>query len=450
MYQVYRPDGVSGSALRELSISEFKINENNLLSKGIGVYAGTYLIRVQPLKVFTGNQYSFCAEFTEAANWEDEYNDTPAHYSELALNTVVYGTTSKKSVDPDSDWYMFTIPESGTAIISFDHAKQISSRGSWLVEVTDLSGRTYSSFTSKPSDTRVNTGDLGLKPGRYMLSIEPVLQTDVEYSLYIFYLASESYEQEFNDSPETATPLSEGVQTYAGLSSRFLELDKDYFSITLPENGFLQLNFTRHVYEFGSGGWNIQIFNEGMTALYHQIAAYEDAAVSVGNLGLPAGKYYVCIDAEGLSQSTNEYGISYTFTAAADGETELNNTIQTADTLPLNTEIKGALIYGRTDYESEYDYYSFTLTDTQYVNAVFTHDAVDPGNTEAIIKEGWIIALCDGQGTDLTSVISRWNTTSAQTATMNLSAGTYYVRVKSGVNGSDFPYKLAVRTVTKS
>ena len=449
LFQVYRPDGVTGSALRELTYCEFKVSDSAAVSKKIGVYPGTYLVRVEPLKVFTGNQYSFCANFTAGSNREDEYNDTPAHYSELMLNTVTYGTTAKRSADlgPDDDWYMFTVSESGMAIISFDHPKLASGRGSWQVEITDLSGKSFASFTSKPADTRVNTGNLGLRPGNYMLSIEPVLQSDVEYSIYIFFIANEIHELEFNDTPATATPLTAGIQIYGSLSARFLELDRDYYTLTVPESGFLNLSFSRHIYEYVPGSWNIRIYNADLTELYHGIVKYEEIDKKIDNLGLPAGTYYIGIDADGLALNSDEYAIVYTFIPASNAETEPNNTQQTADIIALNKEIRGALVYGE-NYNSEVDYYAFTLTGAQSVSLLFTHDKVSPNDVTDGLQIGWNIKLYNAQGKELTEAVSRRNTESVETTAQTLSAGTYYIRIKPGDKGSEFPYKLTARTVS--
>ncbi len=449
LFQVYRQNGVTGSALRELLYCEFKVSENVTLSNKIGVYPGTYLIRVEPLKVFTGNQYGFCAKFAADADWEDEYNDTPAHYSEIQLNTVTYGTTAKKSADSgtDNDWYMFTVTKKGMSIISFDHAKLSSGRGSWQVEITDLSGKSFASFTSKPSDTRSNTGNLGLKPGNYMLSIEPILQSDVEYSLYIFFIENDVHEMEFNDTPATATPLTADVQIYGSLAARFLELDKDYFTFTIPKQGLVNLSFSRHVYEYTAGRWNIWLYKADMTELYHGIVKYEDVLKKIENIGLPAGTYYICIDADGLALNSDEYAITYTFTPASNTETEPNNTRQTADSIKLNTEIRGALVYGE-NFSTEVDYYVLKLTSAAKINVLFMHDKVSPDDVTDGLKNGWTITLYDAKEKELATVDSHRNVVSVQTAAQSLSAGTYYVRVETGEKSSELPYKLTARTVS--
>ena len=80
------------------------------------------------------------------------------------------------------------------------------------------------------------------------------------------------------------------------------------------------------------------------------------------------------------------------------------------------------------------DYYKFELTQTTRVCLEFYHTKTNA------IENCWIASIVDEDGFEMASVKSHLNERLVTTGVVELPAGVYYVKIETGMYGSEMPY----------
>ena len=219
--------------------------------------------------------------------------------------------------------------------------------------------------------------------------------------------------------------------------------DEDWFSFTLPKDGYISLTFGHESQIVGSSNYWATAFYTSDNSIIDAWTNWEGNTTVDGStykIGLPAGTYYLCVD-KASSYSDQTYHFTVNFTASNVWEKERNDSLSAANQVPLNTEISGSLMKTADD-----DWYSFTLTADDTVTLVFGHDYINSSNSNSY----WATAFYSSDN----SIIGKWtywagNTTTDGTATsVSLAKGTYYLYVDKGTNYSSIPYHFMLRTAT--
>ena len=125
--------------------------------------------------------------------------------------------------------------------------------------------------------------------------------------------------------------------------------------------------------------------------------------------------------------------------AANQKEKESNDSFSTANSISINTTIRGNL-----SLYSDVDYYKFTIPDTGYVNIDFNHDYVDDA-----YNEYWYIGLFDSSNKNMMGRNSYGNITNNPTPNIGLPAGTYYIKICHAFKYSELNYSFKIN-YTKS
>jgi hypothetical protein len=111
-----------------------------------------------------------------------------------------------------------------------------------------------------------------------------------------------------------------------------------------------------------------------------------------------------------------------------DADLESNNTLATATSLDSGTTLYGlAICPDATDV----DYYTFTLTETKKVSVVIQYD----------VSQGVLSAELDDSNGDL-KVAGTASSTGLQITGIGFPAGTYYLKVSAGPDGTINNYEF--------
>lgn len=120
------------------------------------------------------------------------------------------------------------------------------------------------------------------------------------------------------------------------------------------------------------------------------------------------------------------------------GETDENNTIETAEAIEVNTEVTGNLAT-----EDDVDYYRLDLAENSLLELSFQHK--DLNNSGRY----WKITIADSDGTTLQEWDNNGSQTVYKTPQMGFGAGTYYLIVEGdGFRYSDVNYTMTVTANT--
>lgn len=263
--------------------------------------------------------------------------------------------------------------------------------------------------------------------GRYSLSREKYISK----LRFIPELPSE-YEQEDNNSYDTATPINCNTEYKGSVSERADE--HDYYKVTVPEKGSIYFQISAGGdEEYVSLGYSL--YKEKIDGNLEPIAL--DKGADGGSLTITdkirASKnevYYVVISAaSSLSNYTN-----YTIKAAYkedlnDGyETENNNTEDTANSIDVNKEYIGNL-----ENSNDEDCFKFTIdkpgklqlrlkTPRQKANGIFAAQLLDE---------------LDDEGEEIDRIVSG-NNNYTYGKTKILMPGIYYVRIRNARRSNDY------------
>ena len=401
-----------------------------------GVSAGTYCVVVKPGAYYLDSEFTLVTIFNKTNTFEREPNDTVEEATEISVSYGKYGTTSGREQGVDLDWFTFELNEDSCLNLSFTHPDQALPSAGWTVTLVNEDMETITQFTSKLNETVIKTGAIGLRSGRYYVKVESQTEITDNYTIIIGTDKAVNTEFELNDTPETAISLPMGMTISGCLADKLLGLDKDYYSFTVPADGFVDIEFNHELLDGKKKGWNIRVIKPMDDGSYYEIVRkisnWNQDNYILENLGLEAGEYYLCIDGDSVSYNSATYNCRWTFEEKANFEKEPNSTLLRAQDIAFGEYYHGAII--STDMTFDEDFYKFELSEATRVSLVFGHETVDES------RNCWIASIVDEDGTEVVEVSSLLNQGLVSTGVVEIPAGTYYVKIETGMYGSEIPY----------
>lgn len=406
----------------------------------IGVSKGTYLIVVEPGTSILKYDFILQTSFTKSSVYEKEPNNTKETANEFSLGRAFYASSTEYHDGTDIDWYKFTLTSDQCIELIFNHSDMKLPSAGWNIKLLNDNGDIISEFRSLLSDTVNKTGSIGLRPGDYYIVVEAQTVVVDTYSIILGYNDAVNSEFELNDTVETATELPEGVTFTGSLTERLLDLDKDYYTFTLENDSVIDIYFEHPEIEGDKDGWNITLYRmaEGeLQQIVKKTSAWNSKGLGVEYLGLAAGEYYLSVDADAVWQNSTTYRLTWNYNSSENinkntFETEPNGTVDTAEVIDFNTVYYGAIISSDVDFDE--DYYKFTLDGETNVSLELGHDKLtDSGIT-------WIANIIDEEGNVVKVLESSKNEGLVTIGVMTLKEGTYYIKLETGLYGSEIPY----------
>jgi len=402
----------------------------------IGVAPGTYCAVVEPGTDILYGEFTLVTTFTPSITFEKELNDTKETANPLGIGRAFFASSSKRSEGYDHDWFVFELAEDSCINISFTHEDLTFPKAGWNVKLTNENDELICDFTSKLTDTLIKTGKIGLKAGTYYIKVENVSEIADTYSISLGSEKAVNNEFELNDSIETATNLPQNIEIGGSLADRLLSLDKDYYRINVPAEGVVDIVFSHEEIEGDKNGWNIRLLKEQEDGSYleiiKKISAWNSSGYTISNMGLAPGEYYILIDGDSLAYNSTAYTVQWSFTERSDFEVEPNGNLEAAKTIEANTYYYGAIISSDVDFDE--DYYKFEITQERNVSLELWHEKV----TDSSLT--WVASIIDENGNVVKSVDSSLNQGLVSTGVVALKPGTYYVKIETGMYGSESPY----------
>ena len=402
-----------------------------------GVNAGTYMVVVSPGADALFGEFTLVTTFTATSNFEKELNDSKETADTLKVGRTIYASSSQRTEGYDHDWFRLELAEDSCVNISFNHEDLSLPQVVWNVKILSENDDVICDFASKLADAAIETGTLGLKAGVYYVKVENSAPIPTTYNLQLKAVKAVNHEFELNDTPETAIELPHNVAMGGSLADRLLSLDKDYYKLSVPEEGSLDIIFSHEALEGDKKGWNIRVLMEDdgeYKEIVKKISAWNIGECTIKNLGLGAGEYYIVVDGDSLSYNSASYNLKWVLTPRSDFETEPNGSKELAKEIEAKTFYYGAILSSDVDFDE--DYYKFEITKECNVSVDLGHEKINDSSLT------WTASIIDENGDVIASVESSLNEGLVNTGIVTLKPGTYYIKVETGMYGSEVPYRI--------
>ncbi|MCL1858832.1 MAG: S-layer homology domain-containing protein [Oscillospiraceae bacterium] len=442
MWTIYLQDSKGGVKTYSAGGSGEAINgKRTFVSENLTLDQGEYYIVVYPYSVdstspvfYSNSDYSLLVHSDSAPVpeiFDDEYiypTETPS--SEYNVNKEISGQIKNAG---DVNNFDFGLNYSGSVTVDFISPNNISKQA-WILNIFDKNNRLLYSgkygdegTASYSSGTKAKTSDkIRVPAGSYYVQVLPVNAYDfstASYRIRINYSpeAKESlpsysnsyfnsnielfelYETEYNNTPHTANNLNLGLPLIGNMSDYN---DIDYFKFTLTQNGSVAISFET-LKSISQNNWIIELFSSDMAteSIYKDYFGADGESESSlseyktktsKNMRLQPGTYYIKISAYNIiNYSNTDYKIKIEFNNESSGnglyETEPNNSPETANLLPFNTDITGD-IFNINDI----DYFKIAVNKSQDIQIKFSVNA-------HINDSFWSVKLYDAYHRELKS-----------------------------------------------
>ena len=422
---------------KELTYFESYWNDVTASWGETGVDAGTYIVVVSPGSAPLFGEFTLVTTFTATTAFEKEFNDSKEAANILKVGKTVYASSSQRTEGYDHDWFVFELAEDSCVNLSVNHEDLAFPQVGWNIKILSENDEIICDFTSKLADTVIKTGTLGLKAGVYYIKVENVTANPTTYNLQLKADKAVNHEFELNDTPETAIDLPQNIAMGGSLADRLLSLDKDYYKINVTDAGSLDIIFSHEALEGDNNGWNIRVLMEDngvYREIVKRISTWNSDECTIENLGLGKGEYYIVIDGDSVSYNSASYQLKWSLTPRDDFETEPNGAMEYAKEIEDRTLYYGAILSSDVDFDE--DYYKFEMTKEGNVSVDLGHEKINDSSLT------WTASIVDENGNVLGSVESSLNEGLVNTGIVTLQPGTYYIKVETGMYGSEVPYRI--------
>lgn len=209
-----------------------------------------------------------------------------------------------------------------------------------------------------------------------------------------------------------------------------------WYKTTISSKGYISLGFSHDYIDSSNYYWRVRLYD----AKQNELAVYDyrgdNTASQSGNIGVPAGTYYVKVeDCVSYGYSGLNYNIKLNFTSNSAWETELNDGCAEADVISTNTTM-----YGTIREDNDKDWYKVTVSSKGYISLSFSHDHIDSSNYY------WRVRLYDAKQNELAVYDYQGNNTTSQSGNIEALPGTYYIKVEDcvsyGYSDLNYNFKL--------
>ena len=376
---------------------------------------GDYILQVSPGAVWTADPYTLSVEYVADTLVERERNDTPQTATPIAGNTSMTGRFNSLA---DVDCYALTLDQSMLVQLHLDFAAQNGSREG--VALTLYSGETpLFSATALESESQILSPEMALPAGRYTLHVENRRMEAKDYALRVETVLPEgaTLEAEPNDAPDTATVIAANASVTGSLLPRAQGKDVDTYAFTLDAPGAATLSVAFAPPQGGAGSYYIlALADESRSTVWSgAISAAESASPT---LYLGAGTYYAQVT-QGRNEWPGAYTLCMDYEARDDGESERNDTAQSAAPIAANTPIHGNFLSS-----SDVDWFRLELDASAVIQLQLKFAPLEQN------ERTYILTLTDGRQEYLRANV-RGQESDFASAPVCLSAGVYYIQLEN-------------------
>lgn len=304
---------------KPLSSMDSRFSDETLTSGEIGLSAGNYYILVRN-RVYTDKTYTLNVARIESSQYEQEPNDTFAQANKIELNSVITGSVATKIDGTDKDYYVFTVTQSGYAMLEFSHTaiSDSSDKDGWNIVLYNENGVVLFKIVSAWSVDVTACMPIGLAAGKYYVGIDSdnLYHNSENYFLSVSFTQSDIWESEYNGSMNSADPLSANQPLNATLSEMGTDFDCDWFTFTLTNDANVSVALSHEALTSSKNIFTFTLYDSTGTAVknssggtaVNSSASLENAVADYTSLS--AGKYYIKVTS-GLFYENIIYSIKY-------------------------------------------------------------------------------------------------------------------------------------------
>lgn len=349
--------------------------------------------------------------------------------------------TGKLEDSVDADYFKFTTEKAGNATVTFKHTANSATSTYFTVEIKDAE-KTLTTFTSagnSASESAVISVD---EKATYYVVVTAgdIHDATLGYAVTVAVAEVALSESEPNNKAAEAdvleySPSGTPKEYYGSIGAD----DKDYYKVTIPSNGVVNLYL--YNYAANAGDYTATLYTyvevngvQELRPITKIQIAKADASKMGASVGVEKGDYYLVI--AGVDGSTGSYKTRVLFRNVADVETEINDAVATADVISIGKTYKATL-----DEKTDVDCFKFTVpADNKGYD--FAFKSTNAGN--------WTFEILDSDGAKVVDAV-KLNATNdskeAKAETYPLDAGTYYVKVSVTADGihDEGIYELSVK-----
>lgn len=280
-------------------------------------------------------------------SYESEDNNTYQKADTIPLGNTMFGRCSD---DWDDDYYKFTLKSDSIVNIYFSCAPT-SSDGYWRVSVYKYEGNN----SLKQLDNRQfycydgsgKFSTLGLPSGTYYIEVESY-RAHYQYEIMVSASATNNWETEFNNTYQTADPISIGTTKYGNNCDAW---DDDYYKFVLSSQKNISISVSHKKYNTDAYIW-VTLYryngNNSLNQIVRDRVYYCDSTYTTSSYGLSAGTYFIAID-----DAYQSYGYNYGLTVndlTKPGNTSITSLTNTA----YGFKVNWSKVNDTTGYQIQY------------------------------------------------------------------------------------------------
>lgn len=379
-----------------------------------------------------------CIATASAATLEEaEPNNDAATATAVAIGSAIEGALSTAT---DVDYYSITTAKSGLVTVTLTHDAVSGADASvsyFEVTVTNSSNNIVAAFSSAGSSSSDSSSAFSVGANEtYYVAVKAgtVYSGSLGYSVSAAIDTDVLSESEPNNTATAANALeistTGNAKHYYGALS---EGDVDYFKITVPSAGVVNLYLYNDAAEGGNYTATLQTYVEGTSGAQEladvtSIAIASSESSKIGpSVGLAAGDYIVKIEGD-----IGSYRTRVLFRSNSSAESEINDTPIAADAISIGKEYKATI-----DEKADIDIFKFTAAaDNDGYTVTFT--ATNAGQWKVYVQNS------DNETVKAMDVVAIEGTKTFTVSTDDLKAGTYYIKVTAGATLDTGIYSLTV------
>ena len=346
--------------------------------------------------------------------------------SATSINVNTMYTDNLSSSD-DVNWYKFTVSSLGYISLDFKHDYVDSRSVYWEAYLYNADQKKMVEYDYTGEETTYAGCNIGITAGTYYLKVSSYNYSDKNYNFKINYTSSSIWETEFNDDYKSADSIDIN-QTYYG--SIMNMDDEDWYKFNISGAGYISLTFKHDYVDSKSNYWEAYLYNADQEKMVEYDYAGSETNYTGGNIGVPAGTYYLKV--VDYNHSDNDYNFKINYTSSSAWETEFNDDYKSADNINVNQTYYGSLM-SRDDE----DWYCFKTTEAGYISLTFRHDYVDSKS------DYWEAYLYNADQEKLVEYDYAGIDTTNNSGKIGLPAGTYYLRIINyNYSHNDYNFKI--------
>ncbi len=298
---------------------------------------------------------------------DNDNNNTSENAQKITLGDSIEGAIAPKD---DIDFYAFTLTQSGRVKLNIKSYMQYYTLAIYNTAgeaVWDVNEKEYNNTVGFRQDDY----DVDLEKGSYTIKVTGYRAKDYDpstgnYQIKTSFETANANEKEVNNKAEEANKINLG-ETIRGLIG--VNDTMDFYQFTIANSGKVSLDITSYMKYY--------------TLIIHDMAGNElwktdnneyNSTVGFRNdqydIYLEKGSYYLKVTGyltKDYDASTGKYSIKTQYTDAKATETEPNNSAEQANTIALNTDVRGLI--GAND---QIDFYQFTVDKATNLNISMT------------------------------------------------------------------------------